>query len=179
MRLALWNCSSSAFSARRRPGTPPGALTCHDGRLDSGGPGTVESSQVVAGCRDLSQPNNISSRRSSTAEHRFCKPVVEGSNPPAGSNKGSSKLKVQSEWRLPPKARRLTLNLELSTLNCCRCGQVPERSKGADCKSAGSAFGGSNPPLTTSLKKSSRFKVQSSKCTARRRPDPFTLNLEL
>jgi hypothetical protein len=27
-------------------------------------------------------------------------------------------------------------------------GEVPERSKGADCKSAGSAFGGSNPPLS-------------------------------
>jgi hypothetical protein len=28
-------------------------------------------------------------------------------------------------------------------------GEVPERSKGADCKSAGAAFGGSNPPLST------------------------------
>ena len=28
-------------------------------------------------------------------------------------------------------------------------GEVPEWSKGADCKSAGSAFGGSNPPLST------------------------------
>jgi hypothetical protein len=28
-------------------------------------------------------------------------------------------------------------------------GEVPERLKGADCKSAGSAFGGSNPPLST------------------------------
>jgi hypothetical protein len=27
-------------------------------------------------------------------------------------------------------------------------GEVPERTKGADCKSAGSAFGGSNPPLS-------------------------------
>jgi hypothetical protein len=30
-----------------------------------------------------------------------------------------------------------------------RKGEVPERSKGADCKSAGEAFGGSNPPLST------------------------------
>ncbi len=30
-------------------------------------------------------------------------------------------------------------------------GGVPERPKGADCKSAGSAFGGSNPPPSTSL----------------------------
>jgi hypothetical protein len=28
-------------------------------------------------------------------------------------------------------------------------GGVPERPKGADCKSAGSAFGGSNPPPST------------------------------
>ena len=28
-------------------------------------------------------------------------------------------------------------------------GEVPERSKGADCKSVGAAFGGSNPPLPT------------------------------
>ncbi len=30
-----------------------------------------------------------------------------------------------------------------------RTGEVPKRSNGADCKSAGSAFGGSNPPLST------------------------------
>jgi hypothetical protein len=28
-------------------------------------------------------------------------------------------------------------------------GEVPERPKGADCKSVGEAFGGSNPPLST------------------------------
>ncbi len=36
--------------------------------------------------------------------------------------------------------------------NCeCLCtskGEVPEWPKGADCKSAGAAFGGSNPPLS-------------------------------
>ena len=30
-------------------------------------------------------------------------------------------------------------------------GGVPERSKGSDCKSDGSAFGGSNPPPSTKL----------------------------
>jgi hypothetical protein len=30
-----------------------------------------------------------------------------------------------------------------------KCGEVPEWPKGADCKSAGEAFGGSNPPLST------------------------------
>lgn len=31
-------------------------------------------------------------------------------------------------------------------------GEVPERSKGTDCKSVGSAFTGSNPVLPTSLR---------------------------
>ena len=31
----------------------------------------------------------------------------------------------------------------------CQFGGVPKRSNGADCKSAGIAFGGSNPPPTT------------------------------
>jgi hypothetical protein len=34
-----------------------------------------------------------------------------------------------------------------------KSGGVPERSKGADCKSAGDAFGGSNPPPSTIAKK--------------------------
>jgi hypothetical protein len=33
-------------------------------------------------------------------------------------------------------------------------GGVPEWSKGTDCKSVGDAFGGSNPPPTTSLNES-------------------------
>ena len=32
------------------------------------------------------------------------------------------------------------------------CGGVPERPKGADCKSAGDAYGGSNPPPSTSIR---------------------------
>jgi hypothetical protein len=32
-----------------------------------------------------------------------------------------------------------------------RVGEVPERPKGTDCKSVGDAFGGSNPPLSTSF----------------------------
>jgi hypothetical protein len=38
-----------------------------------------------------------------------------------------------------------------------RRGEVPERPKGADCKSAGAAFGGSNPPLSTSKLLSEKF----------------------
>ena len=35
------------------------------------------------------------------------------------------------------------------SMSMTRRGEVPERPKGADCKSAGTAFGGSNPPLST------------------------------
>jgi hypothetical protein len=35
-------------------------------------------------------------------------------------------------------------------ITACKVGgEVPEWPKGADCKSAGAAFGGSNPPLST------------------------------
>ena len=38
-------------------------------------------------------------------------------------------------------------------------GEVPERSKGTDCKSVGEAFGGSNPPLPTTLANDGRAGV--------------------
>ena len=38
-----------------------------------------------------------------------------------------------------------------SPIASSRCGGVPEWPKGADCKSVGSAFGGSNPPPSTRL----------------------------
>src|SRR6266567_6629723 len=41
--------------------------------------------------------------------------------------------------------------MEIARL-CGFVGGVPERSKGADCKSAGSAFEGSNPSPSTSQK---------------------------
>ena len=40
-------------------------------------------------------------------------------------------------------------------------GEVPEWPKGADCKSAGAAFGGSNPPLSTSKLLKEKFAVKS------------------
>jgi hypothetical protein len=44
-------------------------------------------------------------------------------------------------------------------------GEVPERPKGADCKSAGAAFGGSNPPLSTSRLCDAKFmKVEHIFC---------------
>ena len=115
-------------------------------------------------------------RRSSRVEHRFCKPDVGSSILPAGSKQGSRKSKVPSpkpevagpKW-LRPRAggqgdealSRWVVDFGGWTFDLALQlgGEVPERSKGADCKSAGSAFGGSNPPLTTSLKDES--KVQS------------------
>jgi len=86
----------SAIAARRCPEARTAALTWQGGNLDSAGAKAVESLRVVATGHDLSQPNKISGRRSSTAEHRFCKPVVGGPNPPAGSMNGSDKLQVSS-----------------------------------------------------------------------------------
>jgi hypothetical protein len=42
-------------------------------------------------------------------------------------------------------------------------GGVPERPKGADCKSAGSAFGGSNPPPST-ITSGKALKISTSLC---------------
>ena len=44
---------------------------------------------------------------------------------------------------------RLTVVLRSSKIRGLIFGGIPERSKGADCKSAGSTFGGSNPPPST------------------------------
>ena len=43
-------------------------------------------------------------------------------------------------------------------------GRVPEWPKGADCKSASSAFGGSNPPPSTTQRKSNLNRVTLSLC---------------
>ena len=64
----------------------------------------------------------VISRRSSTEEQLICNQQVKGSNPFAGSKE---------------------------FLNC---GGVPEWPKGADCKSAGAAFVGSNPTPSTSVR---------------------------
>ena len=44
-----------------------------------------------------------------------------------------------------------------------RCGEVPEWPKGTGCKPVGSAFGGSNPPLSTICGSSSVVERQPSK----------------
>ena len=42
-----------------------------------------------------------------------------------------------------------SLNSNVHCLINLNPGEIPERSNGADCKSVGEAFGGSNPPLPT------------------------------
>ncbi len=59
---------------------------------------------------------------------------------------------AQGKWGgKAPKNRRKAVDTSWpSPDNSAPCiGGVPERPKGADCKSAGSAFGGSNPPPST------------------------------
>ena len=47
----------------------------------------------------------------------------------------------------------MTVALRSSKIRGLFFGGVPERPKGADCKSAGSTFGGSNPPPSTKYNK--------------------------
>ena len=72
------------------------------------------------------------------AEHLFCKQVVRGSSPLASSLAGRCFRKAPS--RAVTKKRRVF----------AKCfGGLPEWPKGADCKSAGYAFDGSNPSPST------------------------------
>ena len=64
-------------------------------------------------------------------EQLICNQLVGGSSPSIGS------VKV------------LYYRTHESTLSHTHFGEIPERSNGADCKSVGEAFGGSNPPLPT------------------------------
>src|SRR5215510_14453274 len=70
-------------------------------------------------------------RCSSKVEQLICNQQVGGSIPLIGSS------------CVPGK------QFSMYYLYLVSLGEVPERSKGADCKSVGSAFGGSNPPLPT------------------------------
>ncbi len=58
----------------------------------------------------------------------------------------SNKAKIYLKY--PLVQFRKNCNFVVSAIE----GQVPERSNGADCKSAGLAFGGSNPSLPTKLR---------------------------
>jgi hypothetical protein len=74
------------------------------------------------------------SRCSSKVEQLICNQQVGGSIPLIGSSAYQNAREAVS----------------IVSPSCgCFQGEVPERSKGADCKSVGAAFGGSNPPLPT------------------------------
>ena len=77
-----------------------------------------------------------------SAEPRFCKPEVVGSSPTASSPdvfvvSGCEHASIRIRAK---DTRRDRTSVE------DRCdGGIPERSKGPDCKSGGTAFAGSNP----------------------------------
>ena len=68
----------------------------------------------------------------SMAEQLICNQQVDGSTPFTSS----------SDVRRPPRRRIFRISY----------GSVPEWPKGTDCKSAGNAFGGPNPPAPTKQK---------------------------
>ena len=79
--------------------------------------------------------------RSSTAEQLICNQQVVGSSPIASSRQ---KFAILSD-------AQMLIEQWWTSDSCClgRRGEVPEWPKGADCKSAGYAFEGSNPSLST------------------------------
>ncbi len=89
-------------------------------------------------------------------EQLICNQRVGGSNPLIGSMI-SVKSQESGKNTMLLKGFLLALNSKLEN------GEVPEWSKGADCKSAGAAYGGSNPPLSTSKICNANFAVNSYK----------------
>ena len=83
--------------------------------------------------------------RSSMAEQLICNQQVVGSSPIASSSQPSSKS--QTTRTKQHSERKLFSYLWGEG----KKGEVPEWPKGADCKSAGDAFEGSNPSLSTSF----------------------------
>jgi hypothetical protein len=82
--------------------------------------------------------------RSSTAEQLICNQQVVGSSPIASS--------IQTILRLTLDETELASSIETArSEGLRRSGEVPEWPKGADCKSAGDAFEGSNPSLSTNF----------------------------
>jgi hypothetical protein len=83
--------------------------------------------------------------RSSTAEQLICNQQVVGSSPIASSIQTILRLTLLDETELASSIE--TARSE----GLRRSGEVPEWPKGADCKSAGDAFEGSNPSLSTNF----------------------------
>ena len=85
--------------------------------------------------------------RSSTVEQLICNQQVVGSSPIA-----SSMQKNCLGGDTITERRSLVGSAGQGIVRCLtRRGEVPEWPKGADCKSAGDAFEGSNPSLSTIL----------------------------
>ena len=78
------------------------------------------------------------------AEQLICNQQVVGSSPIA-----SSSQRYRS-WKTPAY-RRFQYRSSYQKWGEGKRGEVPEWPKGADCKSAGDAFEGSNPSLSTIL----------------------------
>jgi hypothetical protein len=86
--------------------------------------------------------------RSSTAEQLICNQQVVGSSPIASSIQTILRLTLD-ETELASSIERRAASEAVEGLR--RSGEVPEWPKGADCKSAGDAFEGSNPSLSTNF----------------------------
>src|SRR6184192_366503 len=81
--------------------------------------------------------------RSSMVEQLICNQQVVGSNPIASSSQS---------WRARNRNGSGSLGYSILLFRGEeRKGEVPEWPKGADCKSAGDAFEGSNPSLSTNF----------------------------
>ena len=90
-----------------------------------------------------------------SVEQLICNQQVVGSNPIASSSSGRRRPDVPDSsrpgegngtWKGVNDRRRGVCRREIES--AAACGEVPEWPKGADCKSAGDAYGGSNPPLS-------------------------------
>ena len=77
-------------------------------------------------------------------EQLICNHQVGGSNPFVGSRIAAA----IGNWVLGVGIEDLILIPNYQSL--MQCGEVPEWPKGTGCKPVGFAYGGSNPPLSTS-----------------------------
>ena len=113
------------FAVRRTTGRTPGRDL--PGRNEDRSPSASEvDSDKQAGVAQL-------------VEQLICNQQVGGSNPSTSSNVFCCRI----------SSLRLTVALRSRKIRGLILGGVPEWPKGADCKSAGSTFGGSNPPPST------------------------------
>jgi hypothetical protein len=79
------------------------------------------------------------------AEHRFCKPRVVSSSLTASSARANTQA---GDGDLALRGRSARARKKPKS-EIARCGWIPKRPKGPDCKSGGTAFAGSNPAPPT------------------------------